>query len=48
MYFALAYVLTLGMNALEVRAKNRLGSGPSLREVLRVAPVPATTRGGAA
>ena len=47
-YFALAYALTLGMNALEVRAKNRLGSGPSLREVLRVAPVPATTRGGAA
>ncbi|MGO1241727.1 MAG: ectoine/hydroxyectoine ABC transporter permease subunit EhuC [Cellulosimicrobium funkei] len=47
-YFALAYALTLGMNALEVRAKHRLGRGPSLREVLRLAPVPATARGGAA
>ncbi len=43
-YFALAYALTLGMNALEVRAKHRLGRGPSLREVLRLAPVPATAR----
>lgn len=47
-YFAIAYLLTLGMNALEVRAKNRLGVGPSLREVLRLAPVPTTARGGAA
>jgi polar amino acid transport system permease protein len=38
-YFVVAYLLTLVMNALEVRAKNRLGVGPSLREVLRMAPV---------
>lgn len=47
-YFAIAYLLTLGMNALEVRAKNRLGAGPSLREVLRLAPVPTTAKAGAA
>lgn len=34
LYFALAYVLTLAMKALEVRAKHTLGRGPSLREVL--------------
>lgn len=33
-YFALAYVLTLGMNLLEVRAKHRLGQGESLRQAL--------------
>lgn len=33
-YFAIAYVLTLIMNALEVRAKHRLGQGQSLRESL--------------
>ena len=38
-YFAIAYLLTLLMNALEARAKNKVGQGPSLREVLRVAPV---------
>jgi polar amino acid transport system permease protein len=38
-YFAIAYVLTLLMNALEARAKNKVGQGPSLREILRVAPV---------
>lgn len=32
-YFALAYALNLGMNALEVRAKHTLGRGPSLREI---------------
>ncbi|GAA1770781.1 ectoine/hydroxyectoine ABC transporter permease subunit EhuC [Kocuria aegyptia] len=36
-YFVLAYALTLGMNALEVRAKNTLGRGPSLREIWRPA-----------
>lgn len=34
LYFAIAYVLTLMMNALEVRAKHRLGQGQSLRETL--------------
>lgn len=38
-YFAIAYLLTLLMNALEARAKNKVGQGPSLREILRVAPV---------
>lgn len=33
-YFVLAYLLTLAMNALEVRAKHQLGRGESLREVL--------------
>lgn len=33
-YFLVAYLLTLGMNALEVRAKHRLGRGESLRESL--------------
>jgi polar amino acid transport system permease protein len=47
-YFVLAYLLTLGMNALEVRAKRRIGVGPSLREVVRLAPVPTTARAGAA
>ncbi|MFA5605801.1 MAG: ectoine/hydroxyectoine ABC transporter permease subunit EhuC [Leucobacter sp.] len=34
LYFAIAYVLTLAMNALEVRAKHRLGQGRPLREML--------------
>ncbi|GAB2474128.1 ectoine/hydroxyectoine ABC transporter permease subunit EhuC [Promicromonospora xylanilytica] len=46
-YFVVAYLLTLAMNALEVRAKNRLGAGPSLREVLRLAPVQTTADVGA-
>lgn len=46
-YFVVAYLLTLAMNALEVRAKNRLGTGPSLREVLRLAPVQTTAGVGA-
>ncbi|QEE61067.1 ectoine/hydroxyectoine ABC transporter permease subunit EhuC [Salinibacterium sp. dk2585] len=33
-YFVLAYVLTLIMNALEVQAKHRLGRGESLKEAL--------------
>ncbi|WP_072686814.1 ectoine/hydroxyectoine ABC transporter permease subunit EhuC [Rhodococcus marinonascens] len=37
-YFVVGYLLTLLMNALEVRAKNRLGIGPSLREVFSLAP----------
>ncbi|QTX05583.1 ectoine/hydroxyectoine ABC transporter permease subunit EhuC [Agromyces archimandritae] len=35
LYFAMAYALTLIMNALEVRAKHRLGRGESLGEALR-------------
>ena len=35
-YFVIAYLLTMVMNALEVRAKNRIGTGPTLREVLRL------------
>lgn len=38
LYFVIAYVLTLFMNLLEVRAKSRLGTGPSLREVLSLRP----------
>ena len=38
LYFVIAYVLTLFMNLIEVRAKSRLGAGPSLREVLSLRP----------
>lgn len=41
-YFVVAYLLTLGMNALEIRAKHRLGRGQSLREVLSLRPPRAT------
>ncbi|WP_035833921.1 ectoine/hydroxyectoine ABC transporter permease subunit EhuC [Jonesia quinghaiensis] len=34
LYFALASLLTLGMNALEIRAKHKLGRGDSLRSAL--------------
>lgn len=34
-YYVIAYALTLGMNALEIRAKHRLGVGPSLRDSVR-------------
>lgn len=34
-YFVIAYLLTLAMNALEVHAKHRLGRGESLRDALR-------------
>ena len=37
-YFVLAYALTLVMNVVEIRAKRRLGLGPSLREVLSIKP----------
>ncbi|EOM78296.1 ectoine/hydroxyectoine ABC transporter permease subunit EhuC [Rhodococcus rhodnii] len=37
-YFVIGYVLTLVMNLVEVRAKNRIGAGPTLREVFRLAP----------
>lgn len=39
MYFVIGYVLTLLMNVLEVRAKSKLGTGPSLREIFGLAPV---------
>lgn len=35
MYFAIAYLIVLLANALEIRAKNRLGTGPPLRDVFR-------------
>lgn len=35
MYFLIAYVLVLIANALEVRAKNRLGTGPPVKSILR-------------
>lgn len=38
LYFVFAYALTLVMNALEARARNKVGQGPSLREILRVTP----------
>ncbi|WP_020017229.1 ectoine/hydroxyectoine ABC transporter permease subunit EhuC [Promicromonospora sukumoe] len=38
LYFVFAYALTLLMNALEARAKHKVGQGPSLREVLRLTP----------
>lgn len=37
-YFLLALILTWGMHLLEVRAKFRLGRGPSLKEVLSLRP----------
>lgn len=37
-YFVIGYALTLLMNALEVRAKNKLGTGPSLKEIFSLAP----------
>ncbi|TLG16487.1 ectoine/hydroxyectoine ABC transporter permease subunit EhuC [Nocardia cyriacigeorgica] len=37
-YFVLAYVLTVVMNLVETRAKAKLGRGPTLREMLRLAP----------
>ena len=38
-YFIVAYILSLIMNALEARAKRRLGQGQSLRESLQTAQV---------
>ncbi|WP_120003801.1 amino acid ABC transporter permease [Nesterenkonia muleiensis] len=40
-YFILALILTLFMQVLEARAKNKLGRGPSLREIF--SPDPKTT-----
>ncbi|MDZ5077729.1 amino acid ABC transporter permease [Nesterenkonia sp. HG001] len=37
-YFILALILTLFMQALEARAKHKLGRGPSLREILSPSP----------
>ncbi len=37
-YFVIAYLLAMLMNAVEVRAKHKLGTGPPLREVLRIKP----------
>lgn len=37
-YFVIAYILTLIMNVLEVRAKHKIGRGESLREVLSLRP----------
>ncbi|GAA1807458.1 amino acid ABC transporter permease [Nesterenkonia flava] len=46
-YFILALIITLFMQALEARAKHKLGRGPSLREIL--SPEPKAARlGGAA
>ncbi|WP_144793987.1 ectoine/hydroxyectoine ABC transporter permease subunit EhuC [Microbacterium paludicola] len=39
-YFGIAYLLTLGMNALETRAKHRLGYGGKWSEAITAAPVP--------
>ncbi|MFA4895176.1 MULTISPECIES: ectoine/hydroxyectoine ABC transporter permease subunit EhuC [Microbacterium] len=39
-YFAIAYLLTLGMNALETRAKHRLGQGGKWRDSITTTPVP--------
>ncbi|MCA5892983.1 ectoine/hydroxyectoine ABC transporter permease subunit EhuC [Isoptericola sp. NEAU-Y5] len=43
-YFVIAYLLTWGMNALEERAKRRLGRGtrPSLRDVVGLRPAVGT------
>src|SRR5690606_18318284 len=40
MYFAVAYALTLMMNALEARAKHNLGQRKPLKEAITSAPVP--------
>lgn len=37
-YFAIAYLLTLGMNALESRAKHRLGQGTKWRDAIAGTP----------
>lgn len=39
-YFAIAYLLTMGMNALETRAKHRLGQGGKWRDTITTTPVP--------
>lgn len=47
-YFLLAYLLTMVMNALEIRAKHRLGQGQSLRSVLSFKKVGTAREGGVA
>lgn len=39
-YFAIAYTLTLAMNALETRAKHRLGYGGRWRDAVTTTPIP--------
>ncbi|MGL3148847.1 ectoine/hydroxyectoine ABC transporter permease subunit EhuC [Microbacterium sp. A82] len=39
-YFAIAYVLTLAMNALETRAKHRLGYGGKWSDAIMKTPIP--------
>ncbi|MGM7679029.1 ectoine/hydroxyectoine ABC transporter permease subunit EhuC [Microbacterium sp. A94] len=39
-YFAIAYVLTLAMNALETRAKHRLGYGGKWSDAIMNTPIP--------
>ena len=39
-YFAVAYALTLVMNALETRAKHRLGQGGKWRDTITTTPMP--------
>lgn len=46
LYFIIAYILTLIMNMLEVRAKHRLGRGESLREMLSLKPARITAETG--
>jgi polar amino acid transport system permease protein len=46
LYFVLAYLLNLGMNVLEIRAKHTLGRGRSMREIwLPTRPKPVETGG---
>lgn len=47
-YFAIAYVLTLIMNMLEVRAKHRLGQGQSLKDLLKIKKVGTSREAGVA
>lgn len=48
LYFIVAYILVLFMNALEIRAKHRLGQGRSLREVLGFKKVGSSREAGVA
>ncbi len=48
LYFGIAYVLTLVMNALEVRAKHRLGQGQSLKDLLSFKKVGTSREAGVA
>jgi len=48
LYFVIAYVLTLVMNALEVRAKHRLGQGQSLKDIMKFKKVGSAREAGVA